>query len=58
MQETTFLVNLMALFFLASVSAYGDDVKGMIVSRSGDTLMVKSGAGSTTTVVITDNNER
>jgi outer membrane protein OmpA-like peptidoglycan-associated protein len=54
MQRTAILVNIMALFFLASVSVYADDVKGMIVSRSGDTLMVKSGKGSTATVVITD----
>src|SRR4051794_31175671 len=54
MHRTTVLVNLIALFFLASVSAYGNDVKGMIVSRSGDTLMVKSAEGNTATVMITD----
>jgi len=54
MQRTAILVNTMALFFIASVSAYADNVKGMIVSRSGATLMVKSGEGSTATVIITD----
>jgi len=42
------------LFFLASVSAFGGDkVKGMITSRTGETLIVRSG-GSTVTVVLTD----
>jgi len=54
MQRSTILRNLMGLVFLAAVSAYGDDVKGMIISRSGDTLTVKSDEGSTSTVVITD----
>jgi hypothetical protein len=46
----------MALFFLASVFAFGGDkaeVKGMIIARTGETLIVKSGQG-TTTVVLTD----
>ena len=50
------LVSLMALFFLASVSAFAGDkaeVKGMITARTGETLIVKSGEGSTT-VVLTD----
>jgi outer membrane protein OmpA-like peptidoglycan-associated protein len=45
-----------ALFLLASVFAFGDDkaeVKGMIMNRTGDTLIVNSGNG-TTTVVLTD----
>jgi OmpA-OmpF porin, OOP family len=42
-----------ASFFLASVSAFGADVKGMIISRAGDTLIVKSGQGNVT-VVLTD----
>ncbi len=56
MHGKTVVVNLMALFFLASVSAFGADkteVKGMITSRTGETLIVKSG-GTTTTVVLTD----
>jgi len=46
----------MALFFLASVFAFAGDkakVKGMITNRTGETLIVKSGEG-TTTVVLTD----
>src|SRR5580658_5215094 len=44
---------LSASFFLASVSAFGADVKGMIISRAGDTLIVKSSQGNVT-VVLTD----
>jgi len=43
----------MVLSFLASVSAFGADVKGMIISRSGETLIVKSARGNVT-VVLTD----
>jgi len=46
----------MALFVVASVFAFGGDkteVKGMITARTGETLIVKSGAG-TTTVVLSD----
>jgi len=46
----------MALFCLAAVSAFAGDkaeVKGMITARTGETLIVKSGEGSTT-VVLTD----
>jgi hypothetical protein len=32
--EKTIVVSLMALFFLASVSAFGADFKGMITSRT------------------------
>jgi outer membrane protein OmpA-like peptidoglycan-associated protein len=45
-----------ALFLLASVFAFGGDkteVKGMIIDRTGDTLIVKSSDGNTT-VVLTD----
>jgi hypothetical protein len=45
------------LFCLVLVSAFGasgkSEVKGMITSRTGETLIVKSGEG-TTTVVLTD----
>jgi outer membrane protein OmpA-like peptidoglycan-associated protein len=50
------VVILMALFFLASAFAFGGDkaeVKGMIIARTGETLIVKSGQ-ETTTVVLTD----
>jgi outer membrane protein OmpA-like peptidoglycan-associated protein len=46
----------MALLFLASVFAFGGDkakVKGMIIARTGETLIVSSG-GEKTTVVLTD----
>jgi OOP family OmpA-OmpF porin len=53
MQRNTIVVSLMAMFLLASVSAFGG-VKGMIINRTGETLTVSSGNG-TTTVVLTDN---
>jgi outer membrane protein OmpA-like peptidoglycan-associated protein len=45
----------MALFLFASVSAFGanTEVKGMIHSRTGETLIVKTADGNTT-VVLTD----
>jgi OmpA-OmpF porin, OOP family len=57
MHGKTIVVSLVALFFLASVYAFGADnakVKGMIKSRAGDTLIVKSAQGDVT-VVLTDN---
>jgi OOP family OmpA-OmpF porin len=51
------LVNLTGLFLLASVAAIGasgDEVKGMIISRTGETLIVK-GSNGNTTVVLTGN---
>jgi OmpA-OmpF porin, OOP family len=56
MQRKTMVANVMALFFLASVTAFGADkaeVKGMITSRTGETLLVKSAQGNVT-VVLTD----
>ena len=56
MHRNTLVVSLIALFLLASVYAFGGDkakVKGMITTRTGETLIVKSGNG-TTTVVLTD----
>jgi OOP family OmpA-OmpF porin len=48
------IVVSLALFLLASVSAFGGDkVKGMITARTGETLVVKSAEGSVT-VVLTD----
>jgi len=51
--------SLIALFFLASVSAFGAggdnaEVKGMIISRTGETLLVKSAQGSVTVVLTGD----
>lgn len=53
MHRKKFVVHLMTLFFLTSVLAFADDVKGMIITRTGETLIVKSGDGNTT-VVLTD----
>ena len=53
MHEKTIVVSLMVLSSLAPVSAFGADVKGMIISRTGETLIVKSAQGNVT-VVLTD----
>ena len=53
MHQKTIVVSLMVLSSLAPVSAFGADVKGMIISRSGETLIVKSARGNVT-VVLTD----
>ncbi|HEX4921769.1 MAG TPA: hypothetical protein VFV92_13650, partial [Candidatus Bathyarchaeia archaeon] len=58
MHRRTIVVSLMTLSFLASVSAFGASgdkakVKGMITTRTGEMLMVRSG-GETVTVVLTD----
>jgi len=41
----------MVLSSLAPVSAFGADVKGMIISRTGETLIVKSAQGNVTVVL-------
>jgi len=61
MHRQTIVVSLMALFLLASVSAFGASgdkakVKGMINTRTGETLIVQSG-GQNTTVVLTDDTQ-
>jgi outer membrane protein OmpA-like peptidoglycan-associated protein len=58
MRPQTIVVRLTALFFLASVSSYGAsgdkvEIKGMITSRTGETLIVNSANGNVT-VVLTD----
>jgi outer membrane protein OmpA-like peptidoglycan-associated protein len=53
MRGKTIAVGLMALFVLASVSASGAEVKGMITTRTGETLIVQSASGNVT-VVLTD----
>jgi OOP family OmpA-OmpF porin len=61
MYRKTIVVSLMALFFLASVLAFcGDkaEVKGMIIARAGETLIVKSGEGTTTVVLTADTTTR
>jgi len=57
MHRTTIVVSLMGLFILASVFAFGGDkaqVKGMIMARTGETLIVKSDQGTTTVVLTAD----
>src|SRR4051794_12160177 len=56
MNRTPIVASLIALFVLTSVFVFAGDkaeVKGMITARTGETLIVKSGNGSTT-VVLTD----
>jgi OmpA-OmpF porin, OOP family len=58
MHRKTIVVSLIALFFLASVSAFaasGDKAKakGMIIARAGETLVVETTEGKVT-VVLTD----
>jgi OOP family OmpA-OmpF porin len=56
MHRKTIVVSLMALFFLASVFAFAGDkteVKGMINTRTGETLIVQSASGNVT-VLLTD----
>jgi OmpA-OmpF porin, OOP family len=56
MLRKTIVVTQIAMFFLASVSAFGADkteVKGMIIARNGETLVVES-ANKKTTVVLTE----
>jgi OmpA-OmpF porin, OOP family len=58
MHRKTLVVSLMALFFLASLFAFGasgdkTDIKGTITTRTGETLIVKSANGDVT-VVLTD----
>src|SRR5437763_8524816 len=58
MRRKTTVATRRALLFLPSLWAFGAgdenaEVKGMITSRTGETLIVKSGEG-TTTVVLTD----
>jgi len=57
MHGKAIVVSLMALFFLASAFAFGGEkaeVKGMIITRTGETLIVKSGEGTTTVVLTAD----
>jgi OmpA-OmpF porin, OOP family len=58
MKRKTIVVSLLAAFFLASVSAFGasgdkTETKGMITSRTGETLIVKTADGNVT-VMLTD----
>jgi OmpA-OmpF porin, OOP family len=56
MRLKTIVTGLTGLFLLVSlgaVGASGDEVKGMIITRTGETLIVK-GSNGNTTVVLTD----
>lgn len=58
MQRKMMVMSVMTLLFLASLAAFGAagekaKVKGMIVSRTGETLIVNSPDGKVT-VVLTD----
>jgi len=56
----TIVASLMAVCFLAWVSAFGDDktkttkIEGLIISSSGETLIVSTPEGDKTTVVLTN----
>src|SRR4051812_36867061 len=51
----TFLAVLIAWCLLASATSFGaDKTKGFIVTRTGETLVVKTDAGDSVTVVLTD----
>jgi len=50
----TSLAGLLLLASVAAVGASGDEVKGMIITRTGETLIVK-GSNGNTTVVLTAN---
>src|SRR5215467_15689256 len=58
MKRKTIVVSLMTVLFVTSLAAFGAagdkaKVKGMIISRTGETLIVNSPEGKTT-VVLTD----
>lgn len=53
MHRKSALVTLIALFSLTTVSAFGQEVRGMIKNRAGGTLIVATGQGDVT-VVLTD----
>src|ERR1700757_5060713 len=63
MHRSTIIVSLMLLFFLTSVYGFGVSgdkakVKGMINTRTGDALIVKSADGDTTVVLTDDTTTR
>src|SRR5215469_10880223 len=56
MQRKTIVLSLMALFLTTSVSSFAASgekakAKGMIISRSGETLLVKTSEGKVTVVL-------
>jgi OOP family OmpA-OmpF porin len=63
MHRKTFVASFMALFLLGSVSTFGASgdnakAKGMIISRTGETLIVKTKEGKVTVVLDDDTKTR
>jgi hypothetical protein len=57
MKRKAIVVSLMTVLFVTSVAAFGQDkakVKGMIVSRTGETLIVNGPDGKVTVVLSDD----
>ena len=59
MRRKTIVVSLTALFFLTSLAAFGASgdkakVKGMIIARAGETLVVKTSEGEVTVILADD----
>src|SRR5262244_2731802 len=58
MQQKKFVVTLVTLFFVLSLAAFdaaGDkEVKGMIIARAGETMVVQNSEGKTTVVLADD----
>src|SRR5271170_7454027 len=51
MSLKTGVMSLVALSFFATASAFGAGVQGMIISRTGETLIVKTSNGNVTVVL-------
>ena len=47
-------VGVVALFLMSCLGAFADDVNGIIKTRTGETLVVKTDAGKDVTVVLTE----
>jgi len=61
MQRKTLVASLIAMVLLATAAAFAGDtteVKGMITTRNGDTMIVKSAQGNTTVVITDDTNTK
>jgi OOP family OmpA-OmpF porin len=56
MHRKSILASVIALLFMATVSAFADsaEVNGMIISRTGETLLVKTSQGNVTVVLTSD----
>ena len=51
------VVGVIALFVVSCLGAYAQDVKGIIKTRTGETLVVKTDGGNDATVVITEDTQ-